>query len=222
MSATSVPTNSRLRPTPHRTRRERPITVADLRGEVRAVLRSRWPGTNPDYVEWRIIARFNAEAAAGRRPDDLTVWTRSVVYGLVVDDQRADQGQRQHARELDVLLRELSRPATPLIGRALLAGAVAHLHPRDVIILRMLLAGHRGRVVARRVGVPVGEVDLAYSRARARLRAAIGSDPELCNALQQAHEIISVTLDRTYRSRSSRRPRFTRFGRPEPDRFDVA
>ncbi|GAA3614794.1 hypothetical protein [Microlunatus ginsengisoli] len=219
MSAVHAPTTP---PAARRTRGRRPVTSADVRSQAKAVVRSRWPGLNPDYVGWRTVARYRTQTAAGQFPDDLVTWTRSAVYELAVEDQRADRGATAHAVELDALLHELAHPAARLVDRAVLGRAVAHLHPRDIMILRLLLAGHRRPTVADRVGVGTGEIDAAYGRARARLRATIGADPQLQAALRRAHELLQQASAAAQRPRLRPMPRFARRGAPPPLRSGVA
>ncbi len=92
--------------------------------------------------------------------------------------------------------------------------ATTNLHPRDVAIVRPLLAGHRFDAVAQRFGLPVGAVEQAYGRVRARLRATIETDPALRTALSEAREAARVAT-RVRPLRSTRRPApLDRYGRP--------
>lgn len=192
------------------------VTPADIRATAAAVLRQRWPELNLDYVSWRVEGRYRIELAEGRRTDDPTLWTRSAVYELVVEDQRADRGQTGQpgqTDELTTLLRQLVDPA-PSMGHGMILRATVNLHPRDVAIVRPLLTGHRFDAVARRLGLSVGAVEQAYGRVRARLRATIEADPELRAALSEAREAARAAA-RVRPLRPSRRPApLDRYGRP--------
>jgi DNA-binding CsgD family transcriptional regulator len=187
------------------------VTPANIRATAAAVLRQRWPELDLDYVAWRVQARYRVQP--NRSTEDVTLWTRSAVYELVVEDQRADRGQTGQATELATLLCQLAGP-TPSIGRGMIRRATTNLHPRDVAIVRLLLAGHRFDAVAQRFGLSVGAVEQAYGRVRARLRATIETDPALRTALSEAREAARVAA-RVRPLRSTRRPApLDRYGRP--------
>ena len=135
--------------------------------------------------------RFRHERIAGYRHDDLSIWLRSAVYELVVRDQRADRGDERRYEELTVLLQEVATPTRGRIRPDLLVRALRNLHPRDVVMLRLKLLGHSNGAVAERLGVRIAEVDRAYDRGRARLRATIHADADLRDALRQAARDLS-------------------------------
>ncbi len=172
-----------------------------LHTQAAALVRSRWPGLDANDIAHRVVLRLQHERNAGYRHDDLSIWLRSAVYELVVRDQRADRGDDRHYEELTVLLQELATPARGRIRTDLVRRALHHIHPRDVVMLRLKLLGHSDTAVAERLGVRIVEVDRAYDRGRARLRATIDSDGELRDALGQAAR--GVRLARY----SARRPR---------------
>jgi DNA-directed RNA polymerase specialized sigma24 family protein len=162
------------------------VDATTLTRHVTTLIRSRWPGLDPRDYTWRTVARYCRERESAPRPANLAVWVRDTLHQLIVDDQRADRGVDDYHSELNLLLRELARRAPQQISPALLRRAVGHLHPRDVIIARLVLLGHQRIAIASRLGVTSTEVDQAYARSRARFRAVIGSDPELCHALRRA------------------------------------
>lgn len=162
------------------------VDATTLTRHVTTLIRSRWPGLDPRDYTWRTVARYCRERETSPRPANLGVWVRDTLHQLIVDDQRADRGVDDYHSELNLLLRELARRTPKQISTALLKRAVGHLHPRDVIIARLVLLGHQRMAIASRLGVTSTEVDQAYARSRARFRAVIGSDLELCHALRRA------------------------------------
>jgi DNA-directed RNA polymerase specialized sigma24 family protein len=158
--------------------------LADVHRQALRLARARWPEFEADDLARRAMKRYERRAGPDGRPDNITVWLRSTIYQLVVDDQRADRGERQHDGELSMLLRQLVRPPAEQIRPDLVRRAVAHLHNRDLHVLRLQLLGFCTDEIALRHGMSGAQVDQAYRRSRRRLRAAIEHDPQLLHGLR--------------------------------------
>ena len=180
-----------------------------LHSQAAALARSRWPNLDADDIGRRVVLRLRREREAGQRNREISTWLRSAVFELVVRDQRADRGDDRHYAELTVLLQELATPTRGRIRTDLLLRAVSHLHPRDVAMLRLTLLGHSSDAVAERLGARRIEVERAYDRGRARLRAAIEDDDELREALRRAVRGSIRPLRRSARRSPSHRPVLT-------------
>jgi hypothetical protein len=180
-----------------------------LRSQASALARSRWPNVDADDIGRRVVLRLRRERESGQRHREISMWLRNAVYELVLRDQRADRGDDRHYAELTVLLQELATPTQGRIGTDLLLRAVSNLHPRDVAMLRLTLLGHSSDAVAARLGAGRIEVDRAYDRGRARLRAAIDDDDDLRAALRRAVRDSIQPVRYSVRRRNTRSPVLT-------------
>jgi DNA-directed RNA polymerase specialized sigma24 family protein len=180
-----------------------------LHSQATALARSRWPNLDADDIGRRVVLRFRREREAGHLHREIATWLRSAVYEQVVRDQRADRGDDRHYVELTVLLQELATPSLGRLPSDLLLRAMSNLHPHDIAMLRLTLLGHSSDAVAERLGARPIEVDRAYDRGRARLRAAIEDDDELREALRQVVRARIRTVRYPARRPYPRRPVLT-------------
>jgi FixJ family two-component response regulator len=154
---------------------------------------------------------------AGRQPAILPDWVRSVTYEVVATDLRADRGITNHQAELSTLLQELARPQPTRLRPDLARRSVAQLHHRDWAVLRLVLAGHQRAAVAARTGLSPAQVELAYSRARARLRAVVARDSSLREALSRAASNSAGLTGGLVAARATRRAAGLRPAPPQSD-----
>jgi DNA-directed RNA polymerase specialized sigma24 family protein len=131
------------------------------------------------------MKRYGLQVGEGASPTDLSGWLRRTMYDVVRGDRQADAGQRHYEAELGVLLRQVTTSPARRVRPDLVQRAVAHLHPRDRLLLRLRLHGHERSEVATRLGTTPAAVDQAYRRSRHRLRAAIEHDQELLAHLRE-------------------------------------
>jgi hypothetical protein len=162
------------------------VQLNQIHRQVAELVRTRWPSLEADFVYWRVLERLARALEEGCQPAILPDWVRDVTYEVAATDMRADRGVADHQAELSTLLQELAQPQPTRLRPDLARRSVAQLHHRDWAVLRLVLAGHQRTAVAARTGMSPAQVDSAYSRARARLRAVVARDASLREALSHA------------------------------------